>query len=90
MYKLQARIEVFNATVERMKEKGKAMDRLQEKLDNAEQLMEQMETQFNEKNWGKTKATISDADEALGGVGKTIREMNRANKGGNGKGNGNK
>ncbi len=90
MYKLQARIEVFNATVERMKEKGKAMDRLQEKLDNAEQLMEQMETQFNEKNWGKTKATISDADEVLGGVGKTIREMNRANKGNNGKGNGNK
>ena len=97
MYKLQARIEVFNKTVERMKKKDKTMNRLQEKLDNAEQqlnnaeqLMEQMQLQFNEKNWGKMKDKIGDANENLRGVGKTIREMNKSKKGGNGKSNGNK
>jgi hypothetical protein len=52
--------------------------------------MEQMEAQFKEKSWGKLKATISDTNESLGGVGKTILEMNRTNKGENGKGKGNK
>lgn len=96
MYKLQARIEVFNTTVERMKERGKTMNRLQEKLENAAQmlndaelLMEQWEEAHNAKNWGKMKNTISDTDENLRGVGKTIREMNKSNKGGNGKSNGN-
>lgn len=90
MYKLQARIEVFNATVKRMEKRGKTMNRLQEKLANAEQMMVEMERQFNEKNWGKMKGTIDDANESLRGVGKTIRDMNRSDKGGNGKGNGNK
>ena len=90
MYTLQARIEVFNATVKRMDERGKDMNKLREKLGNAEQLMEQMQHQFNEKNWGKMKGTIDDANESLRGVGKTIRDMNRSNNGGNGKGNGNK
>jgi uncharacterized protein with HEPN domain len=90
MYKLQARIEVFNATVERMNTRGKNMNKLREKLGNAEQLMEQMQHQFNEKNWGKMKGAIDDANESLRGVGKTIRELNKSNKGGNGKGNGNK
>jgi len=90
MYKLQARIEVFNATVERMKARNKTMNGLQEKLDNAEHLMGEMERQFNEKNWGKMKGTIDDANESLRGVGKTIRELNKSNKGGNGKSNGNK
>jgi hypothetical protein len=97
MYKLQARIDVFNATVERMKERGKTMNRLQEKLinadnqlDSAKDLMEQMEEEFRAKNWGKMKNTIGDANENLRGVGKTIRELNKSNKGGNGKSNGNK
>jgi uncharacterized phage infection (PIP) family protein YhgE len=90
MYKLKARIDVFNATVKRMEERGKNMNKLREKLGNAEQLMEQMQHQFNEKNWGKMKGTIDDANENLRGVGKTIRDMNRSNKGGNGKSNGNK
>ncbi len=90
MYKLQARIDVFNATVERMKVRGKNMTRLQEKLDNAKGLMEQMEADLSAKNWGKMKDKIGDANENLRGVGKTIREMNKSNKGGNGKSNGNK
>jgi len=97
MYKLQARIDVFNATVERMKERGKTMNRLQEKLinadnqlDSAKDLMTQMEEEFRAKNWGKMKNTIGDANENLRGVGKTIRELNKSNKGGNGKSNGNK
>jgi len=97
MCKLQARIEVFNATVERMKERGKTMNRLQEKLNNAdqqlndaEQLMMQMQAEFTAKNWGKMKATIGDTNENLRGIGKTIRELNKSNKGGNGKSNGNK
>ncbi len=97
MYKLKARIEVFNVTVERMEKRGKTMNRLQEKLDNADQqlanakqLMEQMEEEFRAKNWGKMKNTIGDANESLRGVGRTIREMNKSNKGGNGKSNGNK
>jgi hypothetical protein len=49
-----------------------------------------MEAQFKERNWGKMKATINDANESLVGVGKTILEMNRTNKGENGKGKGNK
>jgi hypothetical protein len=96
MYKLQARIDVFNATIERMKYKGKDMHRLQEKLVNAEQqlsnakeLMEKMEEEFKAKNWGKMKDSIGDVNENLRGVGKTIREMNKSNKGGNGNGNGN-
>jgi len=90
MYKLQARIDVFNKTIKRMIEKGKTMNRLQEKFDNAEKLMGEMERQFNEKNWGKMKGTIGDVNESLRGVGKTIRDMNKSNKGGNGKSNGNK
>ena len=90
MYKLQARIEVFNATVERMKVSGKTMNRLQEKLDNAKELMVEMEEAFGARNWGKMKGTIDDANESLRGVGKTIRELNKSNKGGNGKSNGNK
>jgi len=90
MFKLQAKIDVFNATIERMIGKGKTMNRLQEKLDNAEKLMGEMRRQFEEKNWGKMKGTIDDANESLRGIGKTIRDMNKSNKGGNGKSNGNK
>jgi hypothetical protein len=85
MYKLQARIEVFNATVERMKERGKNMNRLQDKLGNARVLMEQMKAQFGELNQEQLKGLIEDANESLGGVGRTLREMNESNEGGNGK-----
>jgi len=42
MYKVQAKIQVFNASVMRMKKKGKPMNNLEQKLGNANQLMEQM------------------------------------------------
>ncbi|MCW4025939.1 MAG: hypothetical protein NWE76_00460, partial [Candidatus Bathyarchaeota archaeon] len=84
MYKLQARIGVFNATVERMKEKGKTMNRLEEKLGNAEQLMEQMKEQFGVLTQEQLRGLIEDASESLGGVGRTLREMNKSNGGGNG------
>ena len=97
MYKLQARIDVFNATVKRMLVRGKTMNRLQEKLinadnqlDSAKDLMEQMKEEFGARNWGKMKGTIDDANESLRGVGKTIREINKSDKSGNGKSNGNK
>jgi len=93
MFKVQAKIQVLNATVERMKAKGKSNDmgRLQEKLRNAEALMGTLDGIEWEKNWGKMK---SEVDEELSGVGKAIRELNKrekpdkSNKGGNGKGNG--
>jgi len=85
MYKLQARIEVFNETVERMKERGKTMNRLEEKLGNARALMEQMKAQFGELTQEQLKGLIEDASESLGGVGRTLREMNESNEGGNGK-----
>jgi hypothetical protein len=93
MFKVQAKIQVLNATVERMKAKGKSNDmgRLQEKLRNAEALMGTLDGIEWEKNWGKMK---DDVDDELGGVGKAIRELNKrekpdkSNKGGNGKGNG--
>ena len=97
MYMLQDRIHVFNATIKRMEKMGKTMNRLQEKFDNAnnqldmaKQLMEQWEEEFRARNWGKMKDTIGDANESLRGVGKTIRDLNRSDKGGNGKSNGNK
>jgi len=92
MYKLQAKIDVFRSTVERMEKKGKDMGRLQEKLGKAEELMNGIEKDWNGKNWGKVKDGITDSNENLGGVGKTIRELNKpdkpdkSNKGGNGKG----
>jgi len=91
MFKVQAKIQVLNATVERMKVKGKDMGRLQEKLENAEALMETLGENGWEKNWGKMKDTLEDAGDGLGGVGKAIRELNEHNKsnnGGNGKGKG--
>jgi len=91
MYKVQARIQVFNATVERMKKKGKTMNRLEEKLGNAEQLMNQMKEQFGELTQAQLKAMVEDAEENLSGVGKAIRELNKTDKrdkGGNGKGDG--
>jgi hypothetical protein len=92
MYKLQAKIDVFRSTVERMEKKGKDMGRLQEKLGKAEELMNGIEEDWNGKNWGKVKQSITESNENLGGVGKTIRELNKpdkpdkSNKGGNGKG----
>jgi len=91
MYKVQARIQVFNATVERMKKKGKSMNRLEEKLGNAEQLMNQMNEQFSELNQEQLKGLMKEAKENLGGVGKAIRELNKTDKpdkGDNGKGDG--
>jgi len=93
MFKVQAKIQVLNATVERMKAKGKSnnMSRLQEKLRNAEALMGTLDDVEWEKNWGKMKDEV---DAELSGVGKAIRELNKrekpdkSNKGGNGKGNG--
>jgi len=93
MFKVQAKIQVLNATVERMKAKGKSNDmgKLQEKLRNAEALMGTLDGIEWEKNWGKMK---NEVDEELSGVGKAIRELNKrekpdkSNKGGNGKGNG--
>ena len=46
IYKVQARIHVFNASVMRMKSKGKYMNNLEQKLGNANQLMEQMKEHF--------------------------------------------
>jgi len=80
MYKVQARIEVFNATVERMKEKDKPMNRLEEKLGNAKQLMAEMKAQFGELNKAQTKALMDETDENFGGVGKAMREMNKKEK----------
>jgi hypothetical protein len=94
MFKVQAKYQVLNATVERMKQKGKEMGRLQEKLRIAEEMMKSFGEQEWEKNWGKMKDALDDVDEELGGVGKAIRELNKrekpdkSNKGGNGKGNG--
>jgi hypothetical protein len=91
MFKVQAKIQALNATVERMKVKGKDMGRLREKLENAEALMETLGENGWEKNWGKMKDTLEDAGENLGGVGKAIRDLNeqdKSNKGGNGKGKG--
>ena len=96
MFKVQAKIQVLNATVERMKQKGKGndMSRLQEKLRLAEEMLNEFGEQEWKKNWGKMKDALDDVDEELGGVGKAIRELNKrekpdkSNKGGNGKGNG--
>ncbi len=95
MYKLQARIQTFNATIERMKEKDKPMNRLEEKLGNAKQLMNKMEEQFGELDQAQLKAMVEDVDENFSGVGKAMWEMNKpvrtekSSRGGNGKNTGN-
>ena len=97
MYKMQAKIQVFNSTVERMKEQGKSINRLEEKLGNARQLMAEMKAQFEvgELTQAQLKAMVEDAEENFGGVGKAIREMNKSDKteksssGGKGNGTGN-
>jgi hypothetical protein len=51
--------------------------------------MEGLLNDWNGKNWGKVKEGIAESNDNLGGVGKTIRELNKpdkSNKGGNGKG----
>ncbi|MGD2142101.1 MAG: hypothetical protein PVH79_01320 [Candidatus Bathyarchaeota archaeon] len=85
MYKLQARIQVFNATVIRMEKRGMEMHRLREKLGNTEQLMNQMKLQFSVLNQEDFEAMIGDANMNLRGVGETIREMNKPNQAENGK-----
>jgi len=81
-------MQVLNATVERMKEKGKTVHRLEEKFGNAKQLMNQMNEQFGEPDQEQLKGLMKEAKENLGGVGRTIREINKSNKGGNAKGKG--
>jgi hypothetical protein len=91
MFKVQAKIQVLNATVERMEEKDKDMGRLRKMLENAEALMGTIDDQGWAKNWGKMKDTLESAEVELSGVGKAIRKLNEPNKpdeGGNGKGNG--
>jgi hypothetical protein len=88
MFKVQARVQVLNETVQKMHGKGKENNRLKEKLENAEQLLGDWESEAKAKNWGKMKDLVEDANENLGGVGKTIRDINKqnkSNKGGNGK-----
>jgi hypothetical protein len=80
MYKVQAKIDVFNATVERMKEKDKPMNRLEEKLGNANQLMKEMKEQFGELTQVQLKAMVEDAEDSFSGVGKTIRKLNKKDK----------
>lgn len=75
MFKVQAKIQVFNATVERMKNKGKGMNNLEHKLGNANQLMEQMMEHLTDQD--NLDELIEEAEEDLKGVGKTIRQLNK-------------
>jgi len=75
--KVQAKIQVFNATVERMKNKGKHMNNLEQKLGNANQLMEQMMEHLEITDQDNLDNLIEEAEEDLKGVGKTIRQLNK-------------
>jgi len=77
MYKIQAKIQVFNASVTRMKSKGKYMNNLEQKLGNANQLMEQMEKHFVLDDTYDLSELIEEAEENIRGVGKTIRQLNK-------------
>lgn len=77
MYKVQAKIQVFNASVMRMKKKGKPMNNLEQKLGNANQLMEQMKEHFGINDTYVLSELIEEAEENIRGVGKTIRQLNR-------------
>jgi len=75
--KVQAKIQVFNATVERMRKKGKQMNNLEYKLGNANQLMEQMMEHFEMTDLDELDDLIEAAEDDLRGVGKTIRQLNK-------------
>jgi hypothetical protein len=77
MYKVQARIQVFNASVMRMKSKNKYMNNLEQKLGNANQLMEQMKEHFGINDTDDLDELIEEAEENIRGVGKTIRQLNK-------------
>jgi hypothetical protein len=77
MYKIQAKIQVFNASVTRMKSKGKYMNNLEQKLGNANQLMKQMEKHFGLDDTYDLSELIEEAEENIRGVGKTIRQLNK-------------
>jgi len=77
MYKVQARIQVFNASVMRMKSKGKYMNNLEQKLGKANQLMEQMKEHFGINDTDDLDDLIEEAEENIRGVGKTIRQLNK-------------
>ena len=75
--KVQAKIQVFNATVERMKNKGKYMNKLEYKLGNANQLMGQMMEHLKIEDQDNLDELIEEAEEELKGVGQTIRQLNK-------------
>jgi uncharacterized protein (UPF0335 family) len=77
MYKVLAKIQVYNATVERMKKRGKHMNNLEQKLGNAKQIMEQMKKHLGVHGTDYVNKLIEEAEENFKGVGKTIRQLNK-------------
>jgi len=61
----------------RMKKKGKPMNNLEQKLGNANQLMEQMKEHFGINDTYDLSELIEEAEENIRGVGKTIRQLNK-------------
>ena len=83
MYNLRASFLILNDTVEMLKIRNKSNSRLEEKLGNVNETLNQIKGQFTEKNWENIEALIETAKEHLGDFGKTMLEIKKSNKIGN-------
>jgi hypothetical protein len=80
MYNLQASYLILNDTVEMLKIRNKSNSRLEEKLGNVNETLNQIKVKFAEKNWENIKGLIERAKEQLGNFGKTMLEIKNSNK----------
>ena len=78
MYNLRAGFLILNDTVEMLKIRNKSNSRLEEKLGNVNETMNQIKSQFAEKNWENIEGLIETAKGYLGDFGKTMLEIKKS------------
>jgi len=78
MYNLRAGFLILNDTVEMLKIRNKSNSRLEEKLVNVNETMNQIQNQFAEKNWENIEGLIETAKGYLGDFGKTMLEIKKS------------
>ena len=78
MYNLRAGFLILNDTVEMLKIRNKSNSRLEEKLGNVNETMNQIKRQFAEKNWENIEGLIETAKGYLGDFGKTMLEIKKS------------
>jgi hypothetical protein len=78
MYNLRAGFLILNDTVEMLKFRNKSNSRLEEKLGNVNETMNQIKREFAEKNWRNIEGLIETAKGYLGDFGETMLEIKKS------------